>query len=525
MKYVKHISLLLFSLFVLNCSTNTPPPPGILRIRIPSDLTTLDPRKSSDFVSATMICLLYEGLTRCLSDGSVALGVADNVDISEDGKRYVFHLRKSVWNDGVPVTAKDFESTWKQILNPKNPAVCAYLFYPILNAESVVCGTKSVDEVGIRAIDDSTLEVLLERKTPHFLSLTSFPSFLPIPQHKLEKLECPMPLCPLQWVSNGPFQLDQIKSQSSIFFRKNPTFWNAEEIQLQGIAVLIIPNDTTALEMFQRRELDWLGGQLSGIPPDAFFSLYDQMQFSPIAASTFCTFNTEKSPFSNQNIRKAFHFATDKEKIARELIPMAQILATRYIPPALCGGKDRVLFPSFNPQLAKESLQKGLLEIQEPIESVTLHYKAGGIEGKLALVLKEMWEKTLQLPIKLVQMDGKSHKDCLHRRNYEIAISFWIAQYQDPMNILERFKVRSNAKNYCAWEDPEYGTLLQKAADALDPLTRMEFLEKAEQLLADQIPMIPLFHWSNPSLSQPRLQNMHTSPCGGPLFEQCGLSN
>jgi oligopeptide transport system substrate-binding protein len=453
------------------------------------------------------------------------MGIAERVDISEDGKRYVFYLRKTYWSDGAPLTAADFETSWKQILTPGGPTVCSYLFYPILNAESAVRGEKSIKEVGIRALDELTLEVLLERKTPYFLSLTSFPSFLPTPQHRLDRIDSPPSLSSSRWISNGPFLLDQFKSQSLVLLRKNPTFWQAEQIKLDGISIFIIPHDTTALEMFERGELDWLGGHLSGIPADALPSLQDKLQYSPMAASTFCTFNTEKVPFSNENIRKAFSLATDKAEIAREILPTDQILATRYVPPSLCGGKNRVLFPPFNPDLAKEHLRKGLMELQNPIGPVSIHYRPGGIDGRLAQVLKEMWEKTLGIPILLIQTDGKTHKDCLHRRSYEIALSCWIAQYSDPINILERFKSRTNAKNYCSWEDPEFAFLLDLAQEAPDPFERTEFLERAEEILADAVPMIPLYHWSNPSIFHPRLRNMQTGPGGGPLFERCWLAD
>ena len=333
-------------------------------------------------------------------------------------------------------------------------------------------------------------------------------------------MDCPGP----GLVSNGPFILHKVESQSLIVLQKNVSFWQQEQIRLAGISIYIIPNDMTALEMFERKELDWLGGHLSAIPPDALPSLQERLHYFPIAASTFCTFNTERIPFSNENIRKAFNLATDRVEIAREIFPTNQIFASRYIPPALCDGKNRILFPPFNPRLARDHLTKGLQELNTTITSVTIHYRHGTIDEKLAQILKEMWETTLGLEVKLRQTDGKTHKDCLHKRNYEIALSSWIAQYPDPMNILERFKNRSNAKNYCSWEDPEFTSLLELAKKTMDPLERLSLLEKAEELLADQVPIIPLYHWSNPSLAHSRLHNYQTTPGGGILFERCWLS-
>ena len=510
----------------MSCRAQTPTSSNILRIRIASDPTTLDPRKSSDFVSSTMVSLLYEGLTRSLPDGNVEMGVAERVEVSKDGKKYVFYLRKTEWSDGTPVTAFDFEASWKQTIDPTHPCVCSYLFYPILHAEAAARGEKGLEDVGIHALNERTLEVLLERPTPYFLSLTAFPSFLPAPQHCLETIDSPSP----GRVSNGPFILDQSKSQSLLFFRKNPTFWHHEKIQLEGISILVIPDDMTALEMFERDELDWLGGHISSIPPDALPSLQSRLQYFPIAASTFCTFNTERSPFSNELVRQAFSLAIDREEIAREILPTDQLLATRCIPPTLCNGKKRILFPSFNPLLAKELLRKGLLAISEKdgenhhsLPSITIQYRPGAIDERIAQVLKEMWETVLEIEVHLLQTDSKTHKDRLHRRNYDIAISSWIAQYSDPVNILERFKSRTNAKNYCSWEDPAFIALLEMAQEEQNPVERMEYLEKAEEVLAEQVPIIPLYHWSNPTLSQPRVQNLQTTPGGGVLFERCWI--
>ena len=490
-----------------------------LRIRIANDPTTLDPRKSSDFISATLVCLLYEGLTRYLPDGGVEMGVANSVEISENGKKYVFHLRKTYWSDGFPVTAYDFEKTWKQVLDPNQPSVCSYLFYHILHAEKVICGEKNLEEVGIRAIDESTLEILLERPTPYFLSLTAFPNFLPIPQHRTG----PIDHSSNEWISNGPFVLDRMTSHSILSLRKNQSFWRADTTRLEGIAFFIIPNDMTALEMFERKELDWLGGYICPIPSEALPFLQERLRYFPMTASTFCTFNTQCVPFSNKNIRKAFNFATNREEIAKEINPVQQIFAGRYIPPALCDGKNKVLFPPFDPRKAKEHLEKGLLELGKKNLSVTIRYRNGMSDEKLVQILKEMWETSLGVKVNLLQSDQKTHKESLHKRTYEIAIASWIAQYPDRLNILERFKSKSNAKNYCAWENQEFVHLLELSQETEDMHKRIELLETAEEILAEETPIVPLYHWSQPSLTNPRLRNVHATPSGGILFERCWL--
>lgn len=469
-----------------------------------------------------MISLIYDGLTRCLPDGSAELALAERIDLSEDQRIYTFHLREAYWDDGMPVTAYDFEQTWKQIIDPKSGSICAYLFYPIENAEAVYHQTKSLDEVGICALDARTLQVTLERPTTCFVTLTSFPSFLPVPQHKQEASDTLG-----KRTINGPFYIEKIEAQAMIVLRKNPSYWNVNNLRLDEIQISIIPNEATSFAMFERGELDWLGGLLAPIAPDALASssAKEMTQYFPMSASTFFAFNTSSAPFSNENIRRAFSLAIDREEIAREILPTHQIPATRCIPPALCGGEDRNLFPAHNAELAKYYLALGLQELGiEKLEPITLHYRASFADRMIAQVIQRKWKDTLNVDLELIQTDFKTHKDLLHTRNFKVALANWIAQYHDPINILERFKNPSNAKNYAAWDDREFAVLIDQALETVDPDLRAELINQAEDLIAEHLPILPVYHWSNPSLCHPRLQNIHTTPSGGVLFERCYLN-
>ena len=514
-------------LAIAGCKGHTPPPADILRISFAIQPVTMDPRKSGDVISSTLICLIYEGLTHCAPDGGSELAIAERVEISEDKKTYIFHLRRTVWSDGHPVTASDFEKSWKKILDPNFPTLCAYLFYPILNAEAAFQGKKHADEIGVSCLDDYTLKVTLERPTPYFLSLTSFPSYFPAPQHRIQEVDRAFSK---NLVTNGPFYIEKIIPQSSLSLRKSPTFWNTDNTQLDGIEISIIPNETTAFEMFQRGDLDWIGGIIAPISPDALASLASQkkkLHYFPMAASTFCSFNTQSELFKNENMRKAFSFAIDREEIANQILTANQIPATRCIPPALCGGKNRRIFPPFNAALARVYLERGLEELGTTIEKispVTLLFRTGPVDRLIAQVMQRKWKDVLGIDINLIQTDFKTHKDFLHRRDYQIAIANWVAQYQDPINILERFKDAKSAKNYPAWDDPEYAAVIDEILNAVDLEERNLLIEKAEDLVAAKIPLLPIYHWYNPCLTHPRIRNLCPIPSGGILFEKCWIA-
>lgn len=508
-----------FLLLAASCAT-PPPPPSTLNLSFNTSPATCDPRKSADFVSSTLVCLVYEGLARCVPNGDVELALAEKVDVSPDGKVYTFHLRKSAWTDGKPVTASDFEASWKKILDPAFPSVCAYLLYPVKNGEACAKGLMPLSEAGIRALGPQTLRVELERPTPYFLSLTAFPLLLPYPSHIQD--DPPLP------VTNGPFRIEKLAANAEIVLEKNPGFWNPKQVRLDRIHISIVPDETTAFQMFERGELDWLGGPLAPIPPDALESLLEKggVQFIPMAATTFCTFNAETLPFSNIHLRKAFSYAIDRGEIVREVTQAGQTAATRCLPPSLFGNEPREQLPTFSPIAAKEHLAKGLEETGlslADLDGLVLYFRHGQIDKRLSQALQKQWKETLGVAVVLEQADQKSQLQRLQKRDYQIALASWIAQFHDPINLLERFKERSNPKNYAGWERPEFARLLETAQGTVDPERRKLILEEAEALFAEEMPLAPIYHWSQPTIAGPRIGEVPANLSGAVLFEKMAL--
>ncbi len=510
----RYLPILLLVLFA--CSTPSPKT-RVLRLAFQAMPATLDPRSSGDFVSATLICLIYEGLTRCLPDGGVEPALAHKIDISPDSCIYTFHLRKAFWTDGRPVTATDFEQSWKKIADPTFPSPCSYLFFPIKNGEKCTKGEIPLSSLGVQALDPYTLRVELERPTPYFLSLTALPLFLPVPSH-VEKISINQPVC------NGPFQIETLIPDSEILLRKNPGFWNAQQLPLDAIRISIIGDENTALQLFERGELDWLGAPLSPIPPDAVPMLQakGEIHSLPMDASTFIAFNTKAAPFQNRHLRKALSLALDRERIIGELDLTGQIPAKRFLPPTLTDSSRPSLL-AYDPGAALRYFEQALTELDllsSDLESLTLYYKTGQTQKRLAQVLQREWKEKLGFTIRIEQIDPQTHMEKLHRRDYQIALACWIAQFHDPVNILERYRLPSNPKNFAEWEDDQYAGLLERASSTSDERQRLELLSIAEEIFADALPISPLYHWTSPSLSNPRLKNSAATPEGCPLFER-----
>jgi oligopeptide transport system substrate-binding protein len=495
---------ILVTLLILIGCGKEPPPAGRLRISFNTQPSTTDPRKAADFVSSTFVCLIYDGLTRCLADGNVELSMAKKVEISKDQKIYIFHLRDACWTNGEPVTAFDFEKSWKEVLS--TPCGCSFLFYPIKNAEACVKGLAKVEEVGIIALDKKTLKVELERPTPYFYSLTAFPSFFPTPSNtKADSTVC-----------NGPFRIEKMVHNSEIILKKNPTFWNKIDISADEIHISIVPDEITALQMFERGDLDWLGASISPLPLDAMDKLKERIQSIPCSASTLCTFNTEVFPFNNLNLRKAFSYAIDRDEIVGKVTQGGHISANSILPPSFTL-QNLSLFDPFGARIYFEKAMEELQIDPKELETITLYFKPSQIDKRLAQALQRQWQDVFGITIQLTQLDFKSHAQRLQSRDYQISLASWIAQFDDPISILERFKDKANLKNYPGWENLNYRSLLDRASESK---ARIKLLEEAESLLADQLPLTPIYHWTSSVICSPRIQSIPTTPSGGILFER-----
>ncbi len=493
--------LLWILLLIAGCQSPLKESKNTLKICFSRDPSTLDPRKSSDYASSTLICLLFEGLTRCKSGSEIEPGIAQRVEISNDGKTYLFHLRKTNWSDGSPVTANDFEASWKEILTPGFPAPCAYLLYPIKNAENYAKGLCAKDDVGITSLDDSTLKVELESPTPHFLSLTAFPLLLPSKNS----------LC------NGPFLIEKMKVGSEILLAKNKGFWDPQKVSLSEIHISIIPEETTALNLFEKGEIDIIGGPLTPIPIESMAGLKGA-QNMPMEASTFCVMNTKTLPFSNASIRKAFTLSIQNSPVlTQEIKEMGQIPAKSMLPPSL-SLRDSLPYEGN----AQELLAQGLKEIgKDSLKGLVLNYKPSPIEKKIAQTLQKIWEDELGIRVHLEQLDATSLIQKLYAKNYDLSITSWIAQVHDPINLLERFK-EENPKNYSSWSDDNYRALLEKATSSIEQ--RTFYLEKAQAVLEETMPIIPLYHWNFPLLVNPRINSPPITDSGGILFEKASIN-
>lgn len=496
-----------------------------LTINFNMDPRTLDARKSGDLVTTATLNLLFKGLTEATESGEIIPSLCKSFEISKDKKTYTFHIREDAfWSDGIKITAYDFEKSWKKIIDPNFPALCPQLFYPIKNAEKAAKGEVSLDEVGINAIDEKTLIVNLNEPTPYFLSLTSFCIYFPVPSHIVEKNPNWDSLVGDNFICSGPFKLKTWNHTSDLFFVKNPSYWNSKNVWLNEIQVNIIKDENTTLQMYENNEVDWVGALLSPLPLDSVNSIKKRKDFSqiPVGGTTFCVFNVEKFPFNNKNIRKALGLAIDRKSIIKNIIQGNETAATRCIPPLLMINKNLSFYEDNDIERSKEYFNKGLSELKVKKEDlkITFSYGTNILHKKQAEALVEKWQKTFNIPIVLEQVEEKAMMERLYKHQFQSALSYWIIQYRDPMNIFDRFKNKIHSKNYPNWENEDYINLLNYSSTFGDSEKREQVLEKAEELFLEEMPISPIYHHNYKMLTKPHVRGLFVGPVGEVRFDK-----
>ncbi|NGX49456.1 MAG: Oligopeptide-binding protein OppA, partial [Candidatus Anoxychlamydiales bacterium] len=334
-----------------------------LRTCIYSDPQSLDTRKVGDYISSEVLFMLYRGLMHYSASGELEPSLCKRYEISKDKKTYTFYLKKAFWSNKEAITAYDFERSWKKILEPSFPSQYAELLYPIKNAEAAKRGTISVDEVKIKAINNKVLKVELEHPNPYFLFLTSFSSYFPMPKNIDEKNLAHQNVNNLAF--SGPFILEKWERKSKMILKKNPCFYNKDKIDLDSIHISIISNEETAFQMYENNEIDFLSSFLSPLAIETLGKVKnrDDSKFIAIGGFSFLCFNTEKFPFNNKHLRKAFSLAIDRKKIVDNITQLNEPIALRCIPPIFLKGPNKDLIKNNEKELAKKHFDKALGEL------------------------------------------------------------------------------------------------------------------------------------------------------------------
>ncbi len=490
----------------------------ILRVNIHTEPRTLDPARARDLQSVTLARMLFEGLTRVNHGEKIENALAEKIRISNDRLTYTFHLRDSVWTNGDPVTAEDFVYAWKRILHPNSIAENAFQLYVIKNAKECKEGKLPLDQLKVQALDDKTLQVELAAPTPYFLELTSYPGFFPI-HAKIDRTHPKWIEGKEDYVSNGPFSLKEWHHHDRICVKKNEKYWDAEEVQLQEIHLVMVEEEAE-LAMFENRTLDWAGSPLSIIPIDALPKLRETkvLHSQPILGTYFLGLNTKNKMFSSPKLRRALSFSIDRDAIVEHVLMGSQVAARGYVPEALHLSESSYFAHRPSDESLIKMFEEGLAETKlkrEDFHKLELLYPSTERNQRIAHALQERWMRLFGLSIKIHGVEHKVYIEKLHKSDFQIAVGSWLADFGDAISFLEVFKESESSTNHTHWSDATYTQLLEKSYVTADPLERQILLTHCEKILLDAMPIIPLFHYNMQFVQNENVEGIFISRMGG----------
>ena len=488
----------------------------ILHIPFSSPIRSLDPRISIDYPTVHALRAIFEGLMRLGQNGELVPGVATSYTISEDQKTYTFYLRDSLWSNGDPVTAHDFEYAWKKAITPEYAQPGAFTFYPILNAASCLQGKTSIDNVGIRALSNNVLTVQLEHPAPYFLYLTSCSSYSPI-NMKVDIENENWGSFPDKVVSNGPFSLSEWNKNSHLFLTKNSLYWDKNQVRLNGIKIFFIEDEITQFYMFEKEDLHWVGAPMTTLSRDIIKNTnINNSQLNRVSSVGLNWFfiNTQKFPLSNKYLRKALAVSINRKEIVDHLLQTGEKPATEILGSSL-QLQDRPIFEDGNVALAKNYLIKALNEMgiaKEDLPKIKINCRKGADVLRYVQVIQDQWYRSLGLQVEIQQVEWGTHLRDLKEGHFQIGEMGWVSWINDPIYMLQTFRNRSLNVNYSHWENPVYTNYLDQSDYEVDIKKRKEILKKAEQLLMEEMVVIPIFFNVSHFLKNKNLHGVYVSP-------------
>lgn len=470
---------------------------------------TLDPALMTGNIEFTIAQQIFEGLTNYGKEDVTAMepGVASSWDLSNDQLTYTFHLRDDAkWSNGDPVTASDFVYSWERVLKPETASEYAYQLFYIKGAEDYNAGkTTDFTQVGVKAVDDRTLEVTLNNPTPYFLQLTAFQTLFPVQKATVDKFADKWTL-PENIVTNGAFLLKTWSPNDKIIMEKNPSYWDVANVKLNKAVAYPVDDNNTALSMYEAGEVDWI----RTIPLEAV----DQWKGNPEyynnaeLSTYFYRFNVTKPPFDKVEVRKAFDMAIDKQAIVENVTRMGQQPAKAYVPPGMPGytSIDDQGLP-YDPAAAKAELAKAYPDLSQ-FPATTLLYNTSESHKAIAEAIQAMWKQNLGVNVELLNQEWKVYLKSQSTLDYQVSRSGWIGDYIDPNTFLDMF-VTDGGNNQTGWSNKQYDDLIAKAAQTTDKAERMKLFQQAEKILVlDEMPIAPIYYYTNNNLVKPYVKGM-----------------
>lgn len=484
----------------------------ILHVGNGDEIADVDPHTTTGSTEHNVQTALFEGLVSQDAETlEIKPAVADSWTVSDDGKIYHFHIRDNAkWSNGDKLVAQDFVDTWRRALLPALGNQWASYLFVIKNAEAFYNGEiKDFAEVGVKALSDQELEIILANNTPYFLQLLAHNSTYPLHIKTILKFGAIDERSTLwtraeNFVGNGPFSLSEWTPQKVISVKKNRYYWDAEHVRLNEIRFYPVQGEVN-------QERAYRAGQLhlfDKLPKEKIAYYRDKKDPAhrtfPMYGTYFYRFNTTIKPFDDVRVRKALAYALDRESLVKNVTKGGELAAYTLTPPNPHGytSTSKMLY---DPQKAKELLAEAGYPNGVGFPKMKLLYNTSEGHQKIAVAIQEMWKKALGIEIQLENQEWKTFLENQRTMNYQLCRASWIGDYIDPDTFLQLF-ITNGGNNETGWSNLTYDKLIKSAAAATNEKERFEYFQQAEKILNDEVPIIPIYTYVGNRLVSPSVK-------------------
>lgn len=475
---------------------------GILIVGNNQEPLSLDPHKATAVADGKIIAALLEGLVRpdAKDETIIHPGMAERWEHNADASEWIFYLRDAVWSDGKPVTAHDFVYAYKRLLHPEFGGKYAEMLYPLAGAESFNRGQCAWEQVGVQALDARTLRLRLTGPTPHLLHLLLHFTWCPVPAHAVEAHGGMLDRRSLwsrvgNWVGNGAYVLDSHHFNDYLFVAANPRYWRAAGVQNRGIRFLPIVNGYTETRMFMDGKLHIT----NNVPPELLGVARRQRPDAYCQDAYYCTIfyrlNTTRKPLDDVRVRRALSLAIDRESLVNDVVRGAGRAASCFTPPG--AGYDSTF--TYAPRAVQVELARKLLaEAGYPggkgFPTIEIMTTSRDVQRIMAETIQAMWQKVLGIHAEIRACEWTAYKAAQQNGDYDVSSSSWSGDYLDPATFVELW--RSGGGNNCTgWGSPGFDAALAAARSSGTSEARRSHLYRAESIMLEAQPVIPLY-WS-----------------------------
>ncbi len=509
---------------------------NIIKANNTSEPGSLDPALSTGTHDSWILDHTFEGLMKYDKDGKLVPGMAaEKPEISEDGLTYTFKLRDDIkWSNGDPITANDFEFSWKRLADPETASDYAYQLDYVKGATAFTSGEGKADDVAVKAIDEKTLEVQLNNLTPFFEGLTAFYALFPV-NEKVVTENADWAKNAETHVSNGPFKLSEWDHGSKIKIVKNDEYYNADEVKIDGVDFDIIDEKNTEWSKYDKGELDIVVKPTNEIVNKLAKERDAGKEVDLVSGDyiglEYYNFNVLVEPFDNVKVRKGMSMALNRDIITNKVRQMGDTVAEGIVPFGLLDDEGKE-FREANGNLIKEDpveakklFEEGLKEKGMTVEdfnakNFVLIYNTDETHKKVTQAMQEMWKTTLGAEIQLENMDFQVKLDREKAQpigDFHLSRSGWVGDFEDPMTMIDLW-LTGASNNNPRYSNPEFDKLINSAKTATDAKQRMDDMKAAEKIIMEDVPVMPIYFTNMPYTVKPNIKGVYNTKLSYPVL-------